>query len=124
MRACRGCRRIPVAATELIAVEDVLSALADPTRRELLERLSKHGGTTATKLAAELPITRQAIVQHLAVLDDVGLVVARREGRERHFEVRTDPLTETARWTESLAAQWDARLEAIRRIAESTRNQA
>jgi hypothetical protein len=54
------------------------------------------------------------------VLDGVGLVAVRREGRERRFEVRTDPLTETARWMESLAAQWDSRLEAIRRIAELT----
>jgi len=103
----------------VIAVEGVLSALADPTRRELLEHLSRQGRATATTLAAELPISRQAVVQHLAVLDGVGLVAARREGRERRFEVRTDPLTEVARWMESLAAQWDGRLQAIRRIAES-----
>jgi DNA-binding transcriptional ArsR family regulator len=104
----------------VIAVEDVLSALADPTRRDLLERLSRHGRATATTLAAELPISRQAVVQHLAVLDGVGLVAAQREGRERRFEVRTDPLTETARWMESLASEWDTRLAAIRRIAEAT----
>ena len=100
------------------AVEDVLSALADPTRRELLERLSSHGYATATTLADELPISRQAVVQHLMVLDAVGLVRGRREGRERRFEVRSERLSETARWMEGLAATWDLRLAAIRRIAE------
>lgn len=102
------------------AVEDVLSALADPTRRELLERLSVHGCATATTLADELPITRQAVVQHLAVLDAVGLVLGRREGRERRFEVRAERLTEAARWMEGLAAQWDLRIATIRQIAEAS----
>jgi DNA-binding transcriptional ArsR family regulator len=100
--------------------EDVLTALADPTRRVLLERISGHGYATATLLARELPISRQAVVQHLAVLDAVGLVQGRREGRERRFEVRTEPLVETARWIDDLAVQWDLRLERIKRIAERT----
>ena len=103
----------------MIAVGDVLSALADPTRRELLERLSMYEYATATTLADELPISRQAVVQHLAVLDAVGLVSGRREGREHHFEVRVEALTEVARWMDGLAAQWDRRLQAIRKIAES-----
>jgi DNA-binding transcriptional ArsR family regulator len=100
------------------AVEDVLTALADPTRRRLLERLSAHGQTTATALASEMPISRQAVVQHLAVLDAVGLVSSRRDGRERRYEVHPERLSETARWMDGLAAQWDARLVAIKRIAE------
>jgi predicted transcriptional regulator len=59
---------------EINVVEHVLSALADSTRRDLLERLSGHGLATATTLAEVLPISRQAIVQHLAVLDAAGLV--------------------------------------------------
>jgi DNA-binding transcriptional ArsR family regulator len=101
------------------SVEDVLAALADPTRRGLLDSLSKHGPATATALAEEAPISRQAVVQHLAVLDAVGLVVGTRSGRERRFELRTGPLSETARWMEGLARQWDLRLETIRRIAEA-----
>jgi DNA-binding transcriptional ArsR family regulator len=101
------------------ALEEVLGALADPTRREVLERLSRHGFATATVLADELPITRQAVVQHLAVLDAAGLVSARRSGRERRFEIRTERLTDTARWIEDLAAEWDDRLAAIKRLAES-----
>jgi DNA-binding transcriptional ArsR family regulator len=101
------------------AVEDVLGALADPTRRDLLERLSVHGFATATTLAEELPITRQAVVQHLAVLDAVGLVRGERSGREHRFEVRPERLSEAARWMNVLAARWDQRLATIRRLAEA-----
>jgi DNA-binding transcriptional ArsR family regulator len=100
------------------AVEEVLTALADPTRRRLLERLSVRGQTTATALAEDLPISRQAVMQHLAVLDAVGLVRGSRHGRERIYEVRPERLSETARWMDGLAAQWDSRLAAIKRIAE------
>ena len=105
----------------MTVVEDVLTALADGTRRELLERISVHGQTTATALAGELPISRQAVVQHLAVLNAVGLVRGEREGRERLYEVRPERLTETARWMEEVAARWDVRLAAIKRVAESSR---
>jgi DNA-binding transcriptional ArsR family regulator len=97
----------------------VLTALADPTRRELLEKLSLRGEATATALAEDLPISRQAVAQHLAVLDEVGLVTGRRQGREHRFVVRAEPLDETARWMGQLAQQWDKRLRAIRRIAET-----
>lgn len=103
----------------MTAVEDVLGALADPTRRLLLERLAAHGTATATVLAEELPVSRQAVVQHLAVLDAVGLVRGWREGRERRFEVRPERLSETARWMDGLAARWDHRLAAIKRLAET-----
>jgi DNA-binding transcriptional ArsR family regulator len=102
----------------VIAVEEVLGALADPTRLELLERLSVHGYATATTLAQELPITRQAVVQHLAVLDAVGLVKGQRFGRENRFVVLPERLTEIASWMNVLAAQWDHRLATIRDIAE------
>lgn len=101
------------------ALEGVLGALADPTRRDLLERLSLHGRATATVLADELPISRQAVVQHLAVLDRAGLVAGRRVGRERRFEVRAETLSETARWMEGLASTWQRRLEAIKQLAEA-----
>jgi len=70
-------------------------------------------------LAEELPISRQAVVQHLAVLDAVGLVAGERSGRERRFAVRAEPLAETARWMSMLATKWDQRLASIRQIAES-----
>jgi DNA-binding transcriptional ArsR family regulator len=102
-----------------VSVAEVLTALADPTRRDLLELLSVRGEATATVLAEELPISRQAVAQHLAVLDEVGLVVGRRQGREHRFVVCPERLDETARWMAQLSQQWDRRLRAIQRIAEA-----
>jgi DNA-binding transcriptional ArsR family regulator len=100
-------------------VTEVLNALADPTRRDLLERLSLRGEATATALAGDLPISRQAVVQHLTVLGKVGLVRGRRQGREHRFIVCTEPLLETAQWMEKISQQWDRRLLIIKAIAES-----
>jgi len=99
-------------------VEDVIAALADPTRRLLLDRLSVHGEATATVLAEELPISRQASVKRLSVLDRVDLVSSHRDGRERRYRVRPLQLVETARWMNQVAAQWAARLTAIKQLAE------
>jgi DNA-binding transcriptional ArsR family regulator len=103
----------------LDVVDDVLAALADPMRRRLLDRLAAHGETTATVLATELPVTRQAVVQHLAVLAQVDLVSSQRLGRERRYTVRPEPLAATARWMTEVASQWDDRLATIRALAEA-----
>ncbi len=99
-------------------IDGVLAALADPTRRQLLDLLSAHGAATATTLADELPISRQAIVKHLAVLDAAGLVESTKVGREVRYSVRPDALDTTARWMAALAADWDRRLIKIKRLAE------
>jgi DNA-binding transcriptional ArsR family regulator len=103
------------------ATDEVLSALADPTRRRVLTLLAERGEATATTLAGDLPVSRVAIVKHLAVLDRAGLVHGRRQGREVRFSVRTEQLDATARWMAGLAADWDARLAAIKRLAEEER---
>jgi DNA-binding transcriptional ArsR family regulator len=100
-------------------VDDVLVALADATRRQVLHLLAARGEATATTLAAELPVTRQAVVKHLTVLEQAGLVVGRRAGREVRYTPRSQPLDDTARWMAGLAAEWDARLATIKRIAEA-----
>jgi DNA-binding transcriptional ArsR family regulator len=97
---------------------EILSALADPTRRQLLAELAARGSATATTLAAELPITRQAVVKHLAVLSRAGLVAGQRDGREVRYAARTEGLASTARWMAGLAAEWDTRLTNIKRLAE------
>ena len=96
----------------------VFAALADPTRRSVLTRLASGGAASATVLARELPVTRQAVVQHLAVLDAAGLTRARRHGREVRHEVRAEALTGAARWMTTIARQWDDRLAAIAALAE------
>lgn len=98
----------------------VFAALADQTRRQVLGLLGTEGERTATALAERLPISRQAIVKHLAVLDEAGLVVGRRVGREVRYAVRPEALVATARWMAALANDWDRRLSAIKRIAEAT----
>jgi len=101
--------------------DDVLAAMADPTRRQLLATLAASGPATATELAAGLPVSRQAIAKHLAVLRSAGLVTRHKDGRDVRFSVRTQGLTHTAGWLAGLATEWEARLTAIKRIAESGR---
>ncbi|MCX4982538.1 helix-turn-helix transcriptional regulator [Streptomyces sp. NBC_00572] len=100
------------------STDSVLGALADPTRRRLLDLLAEQGEATATALAARLPVSRQAIVKHLTVLDTAGLVSSARVGREVRYAVRPAALDATARWMAALAADWDRRLADIKRIAE------
>lgn len=101
------------------AVDSVLVALADPTRRQLLDLLAARGEATATTLAEQLPVSRQAVVKHLAVLDAAGLVSGGRVGREVRYAVRPAALNSTARWMAALASDWDRRLANIKRVAEA-----
>ncbi|MGH3544128.1 MAG: ArsR/SmtB family transcription factor [Mycobacterium sp.] len=100
-------------------VGSVLVALADPMRRQLLDLLAAQGEATATTLAERLPVSRQAVVKHLAVLDAAGLVSGSRVGREVRYAVRPAALDATARWMAALAADWDRRLANIKRVAEA-----
>ncbi|MDA3624635.1 metalloregulator ArsR/SmtB family transcription factor [Saccharopolyspora oryzae] len=100
-------------------VDGVLAALADPTRRQLLDLLAARGQATATTLADELPVSRQAVVKHLSVLDGAGLVDSVKVGREVRYAVSPGALDTTARWMAALAADWDRRLAKIKRVAEA-----
>ena len=97
----------------------VFAALADPTRWRLLGTLAQQGEGTATTLAAELPVSRPAVIKHLAVLDRAGLVTHRRAGREVRYRVEPARLDETARRIAALAAAWDTRLAALKALAEA-----
>jgi DNA-binding transcriptional ArsR family regulator len=101
-----------------VSVEAVLGALADPTRRQVLEALAARPAASASALARELPISRQMVLKHLAVLSESGLVDSTKSGREVLFQVRSAPLAETADWLSSLAARWDSRLAALKARAE------
>lgn len=101
-------------------VDQLWAAVGDPTRRRLLDVLLAHREATATTLARELPVTRQAVAKHLAVLDRAGLVEGDRRGREVRYVVRPKQLDAAARAMARVAAQWDERLLAIKRIAESS----
>jgi DNA-binding transcriptional ArsR family regulator len=97
----------------------VFAALADPTRRHLLSALAAQGGATATGLAAELPISRQAVAKHLATLGRAGLVSQSRHGRESRFELDPRPLTDAAAWLTSVGAEWDTRLADLQKLLDS-----
>ena len=99
-------------------VDAVFSALADPTRRRVVETLSRGGTATASGLAAQLPISRQAVAKHLAALRDAHLLSSDRVGRETHYKLRPQPLDDAARWIQTVSAEWDDRLEALRRTLE------
>jgi len=101
-------------------VEDALwSAIGDPTRRRLLDLLLVDGDGTATTLGQQLPVTRQAVAKHLGVLDRVGLVRATPVGRERRYRVDDAQLARAVAQLSSVGTAWDARLQRIKRIAES-----
>jgi DNA-binding transcriptional ArsR family regulator len=102
-----------------LEVDELWAAVADPTRRRMLDVLLAEGEGTATTLARELPVTRQAVAKHLAVLHRAGLVEGARQGREVRYAVRPQQLDAAARSMASVAARWDQRLMAIKQIAES-----
>jgi predicted ArsR family transcriptional regulator len=92
----------------------VFLALADPTRRLLLQHLCEEGSGTAASFATRLPITRQAIIKHLVTLEQAGLVTARETGRERRYVPRPEALQAVTTWIGAIEAQWDQRLAALR----------
>jgi DNA-binding transcriptional ArsR family regulator len=91
-------------------VDDVFAALGDPTRREVLRSVAAQPDLTASRLAGELPITRQAVAKHLAALERAGLVEPRREGRETKYTLTPAPLVDAMDWMAEVGAAWDTRL--------------
>ena len=101
------------------AIDDELwSAIGDPTRRRMLDLLLGGPGT-ATSLSERLPVTRQAVAKHLAVLDQAGLVHGSTAGRERRYHVDQEQLARAVAQLASVGKSWDRRLQRIKRIAET-----
>jgi DNA-binding transcriptional ArsR family regulator len=95
--------------------EQVFTALADPTRRSILAALASGGPATATDLAGRLPITRQAIAKHLALLTDTGLVTAEPGERRRvRYRLRSAPMQIAQQFLAALARDWDGALDALK----------
>ena len=95
--------------------EQVFVALADPPRRSILAELAAGGPATATDLADRLPITRQAISKHLALLAEVGLVTAEPGERRRvRYRLRSAPMQVAQQFLATLARDWDSRLDALK----------
>ena len=96
----------------------LFAALADPTRRQVIRSLSGAEPVTASGLAAELPITRQAIAKHLGALERAGLVEPRRAGRETRYRLTPEPLDGAIAWMEEVGARWD---RSLARLSERAR---
>ena len=95
--------------------EQVFVALADPSRRAILAELAAGGPATATDLADRLPITRQAISKHLALLAEVGIVTAEPGERRRvRYRLRSAPMQVAQQFLAALARDWDSRLDALK----------
>jgi DNA-binding transcriptional ArsR family regulator len=101
------------------ADDELWSAIADPSRRRVLDLLVSNGAVSASWLAGHVPFSRQAVSKHLVVLEQAGLVSRRKQGREVLYQVEADRLDQATRAMADLAAQWDQRLGAIKRLAEA-----
>jgi DNA-binding transcriptional ArsR family regulator len=95
-------------------LDDLFGALADPTRRRLLELLVHEGPQTATRLSARFTSSRQAVVKHLQALAAAGLVAGDRHGREVRYRATTDQLREAVTWLLDTGQRWDRRTERLR----------
>jgi DNA-binding transcriptional ArsR family regulator len=101
------------------ADDELWSAIADPSRRRVLDLLINNGEVSASWLGRQVPFTRQAVSKHLLVLEEAGLVSRHKQGREVLYQVEADRLDQATRALADLAAQWDRRLGAIKRLAEA-----
>ena len=99
--------------------DDLWAAIADPSRRRVLDLLVQRGEATASSLADEVPFTRQAVSKHLVVLEEAGLIERRKQGREVLFRVDADRLDQATRAMSEVAREWDRRLDSIKRLAEA-----
>jgi len=105
-------------------VDRVFDALGDPGRRALVATVAARGSATATELAAELPVTRQAVAKQLGVLMDAGLLQPTRVGRETRYRVTPEPFDDAAAWLVEMGARWDERLAALGRSLTRARASA
>lgn len=101
------------------SVTSVFAALADPTRRRIMETLSRRGETQATSLARPFRISMPAISRHLRVLEHARLVRRRRSGRLHLFRARASGLRKAQRWISQYAAGWDFSFDALDRLLDS-----
>ena len=102
----------------------VFGALADPTRRQMLETLIRDGSTSVPALTAELPITRQAVAKHLSALTGAGLIERElgTRGREVHYRLSPGALGPAASWMRIADAAWAGRLDRLKTSVEAGRS--
>lgn len=92
----------------------MFAALADPTRRRLLDQLARHGPLSATELAGGYPMSRQAVAKHLGALADAGLLAGERDGRAVRYRVEPSNMDSARAWLDEVGGRWNDRLAALR----------
>ena len=98
--------------------DELWSAIADPSRKRVLDLLVRRGDSTASSLAEHVPFSRQAVAKHLTILERAGLITRRKEGREVLFHVDPARLDAATQALVAQAQEWDRRLHTIKRLAE------
>ncbi|MFN8021565.1 MAG: metalloregulator ArsR/SmtB family transcription factor [Acidimicrobiales bacterium] len=106
-------RATPAGAPDPGLLDRLFGVLADPTRRRLLETLVHDGPRTATELAGDFTITRQAVVKHLQVMLEAGMVASEREGRDVRYRATTECLGQAVSWLLTTGPAWDRRLQRL-----------
>ena len=119
-RAYSVTNRLPFPMSRARASVDVFHAVADPTRRAILDRL-RGGGVAVAELAAGFDMTRPAVSKHLRVLRDATLVREERDGRQRVYSLNPEPLRDVSQWIESYRRFWPANLSSLKRYLEGGR---
>ncbi len=104
--------------------DELWSAIADPSRRRVLDLVVSNGEVSASWLATRVPFSRQAVSKHLVVLEEARLVRRRKQGREVLYQVQADRLDQATGAMTDLAADWDRRLATIKRLAEAAQAEA
>ena len=97
----------------------IFTALADPTRRKLLENLAKNSPKTATQLANDYPITRPGLIKHLNILEEAGLVKISQKGRDKRYILSPEPLSELEQWIQEINELWGAKLLRLKDMLEN-----
>jgi DNA-binding transcriptional ArsR family regulator len=103
----------------IAARRDVFQAIADPTRRAIIQ-LVAHRAMTLNRIADNFAVSRPAISQHIKILEECGLVEVRQQGRERHCAARLEPLMEVADWVAKYKAFWNTKLDALERFLDES----
>jgi DNA-binding transcriptional ArsR family regulator len=102
----------------MAAIDQTFAALADPTRVEIITRLSR-GSASVSELAEPYDMSLRAVLKHVQVLEDAGLVRTVKEGRVRHCQLEPRRIDETARWIEGLRRRWERRLDRLEQYART-----
>lgn len=98
---------------------DMFTALADPTRRSILEMLATQGELSATEISDAFPVTPQAISQHLKVLREAELVQVEKRGQQRIYRINPSVVLELEDWATRLRQLWEQRFDALDRVLQA-----